>query len=107
VLSAVDLQEPWRVEGVDVEDTPAAEALEELFRPVNPTHDDGWDGTTPAEALTWAHASFVTLQAFLSLRERVRDGETFAVESAAVEAPCGRPRSRRCASPRRRRRCRR
>jgi hypothetical protein len=81
VLSSVDPEEPWRIEGVDVEDTPAAEALEELFRPINPEHDDGWDGTTPAEALTWAHASFVTLEAFTSLRERVREGETFAVES--------------------------
>ena len=81
VLSSVDPQEPWRVEGVDVEDTPAAEALEELFRPIDPERDDGWDETTPAEALTWAHASFVTLAAFRSLRERVREGETFAVES--------------------------
>jgi hypothetical protein len=81
VLSSVDRQEPWRVEGVDVEDTPAAEALEELFRPVDPAHDDGWDEAPPAEALTWAHASFVTLSAFVALRERVREGETFAVES--------------------------
>jgi hypothetical protein len=80
-LSSIDPQEPWRIEGVDVEDTPAAEALEELFRPVNPEHDDGWDETTPAEALTWAHASFVTLSAFIALRERVREGETFVVES--------------------------
>jgi hypothetical protein len=95
-LSSVDREEPWRVEGVDVEDTPAAEALEELFRPVDPADDDdGWADTTPAEALTWAHASFVSLDAFGSLRERVREGETFAVESvedvaamrtAAVEA---------------------
>lgn len=94
-LSSVDRQEPWRVEGVDVKDTPAAEALEELFRPIDPKHDDGWGGTTPAEALTWAHASFVSLSAFTALRERVREGETFAVESvtdvdaarsAAIEA---------------------
>ncbi|RCU47397.1 hypothetical protein DU504_08850 [Haloplanus salinus] len=94
-LSSIDRQEPWQVEGVDVEDTPAAEALEELFRPIDPERDDGWDGTTPAEALTWAHASFVTLAAFVALRERVREGETFAVESvtdvdavrsAAIEA---------------------
>jgi len=82
-LSSVDPQEPWRVEGVDVEDTPAAEALEELFGPVNPERDDGWAETTPAEALTWAHASFVSLSAFTALRERVHEGETFAVESAA------------------------
>jgi len=82
-LSSVDPQEPWRVEGVDVEETPAAEALEELFRPIDPEHDDGWDETTPAEALTWAHASFVALEAFTSLREQVREGETFAIESAA------------------------
>jgi len=95
VLSSVDPQEPWRVEGVDVEDTPAAEALEELFRPIDPERDDGWDETTPAEALTWAHASFVSLSAFTALREWVREGETFAVEavtdvdavrSAAIEA---------------------
>ncbi|MFC7172517.1 hypothetical protein ACFQL0_02315 [Haloplanus litoreus] len=80
---------------MDVEDTPAAEALEELFRPVDPAHDDGWGETTPARALTWAHSSFVALRAFTSLRERVREGETFAIESvedvaamrtAAVEA---------------------
>ncbi|QGX95778.1 hypothetical protein EI982_13775 [Haloplanus rallus] len=83
-LSSVDPREPWRVEGVDVADTPAAEALEELFRPVDPADDDdGWADGTPAEALTWAHASFVTLEAFLALRERVREGETFAIESAA------------------------
>jgi len=83
VLSSVDPQEPWRVEGVDVEETPAAEALEELFRSIDPKRDDGWDETTPAEALTWTHASFVALAAFTSLRERVRGGETFAVESTA------------------------
>jgi hypothetical protein len=84
VLSSVDAQEPWRIDGVDVEDTPAAEALEELFRPINPEHDDGWNGeATPARALTWAHASFVSLEAFTSLRERVREGETFAIESVA------------------------
>lgn len=83
-LSSVDPREPWRIEGVDVEDTPAAEALEELFRPVDPTDDDdGWADGMPAEALTWAHASFVTLEAFTALRERVREGETFAIESAA------------------------
>ena len=94
-LSSVDRQEPWQVEGVDVEDTPAAEALEELFRPIDPERDDGWDGTTPAEALTWTHASFVTLAALVALRERVREDETFVVESvtdvdavrsAAIEA---------------------
>jgi hypothetical protein len=82
-LSSVDPQEPWRIEGVDVEETPAAEALEELFRPIDPADDDGWTDTTPAQALTWAHASFVTLAAFRSLRERVREGETFAIESTA------------------------
>jgi hypothetical protein len=82
-LSSVDRQEPWRIEGVDVEETPAAEALEELFRPIDPADDDdGWADTTPARALTWAHASFVSLGAFTSLRERVRGGETFAIESA-------------------------
>jgi hypothetical protein len=83
-LSSVDRREPWRVEGVDVEGTPAAEALEELFAPIDPADDDdGWADGMPAEALTWAHASFVSLRAFRSLRERVREGETFAVESAA------------------------
>jgi hypothetical protein len=82
-LSSVDREEPWRVEGVDAERTPAAEALEELFRPIDPADDDdGWVDTTPARALTWAHAAFVTLDAFGSLRERVRGGETFAVDSA-------------------------
>lgn len=82
-LFSIDRQEPWRVEGVDVEETPAAEALTELFRPIDSADDDGWTDTTPARALTWAHASFVTLAAFASLRERVREGETFAIESAA------------------------
>jgi len=83
-LRSVDRQEPWRIEGVDVEDTPAAEALEELFEPIDPAdEDEGWADTAPAEALTWAHASFVTLEAFVSLRERVREGETFAIGSAA------------------------
>jgi len=82
-LSSVDPREPWRIDGVDVADTPAAEALEELFRPVDPSDDDDWTDAEPAEALTWAHASFVTLEAFLALRERVREGETFAIESAA------------------------
>jgi hypothetical protein len=82
-LSSVDAREPWQIEGVDVEDTPAAEALEELFRPVDPAHDDGWGDTTPARALTWAHASFVTLRAFRSFRDRVREGETFRLQSAA------------------------
>jgi len=82
-LSSVDPREPWRIDGVDVADTPAAEALEELFRPVDPSDDNDWTDAAPAEALTWAHASFVTLAAFRSLRERVREGETFALESAA------------------------
>ncbi|MFD1633553.1 hypothetical protein ACOZ4L_10205 [Haloplanus ruber] len=82
-LSSVDPREPWRIDGVDVADTPAAEALEELFRPVDPSDDDDWTDAAPAEALTWAHASFVTLAAFRSLREQVREGETFALESAA------------------------
>jgi len=83
-LSSVDRRDPWRVEGIDVADTPAADALEELFAPIDPADDDdGWRDGMPAEALTWAHASFVTLEAFVSLRERVREGETFAVESAA------------------------
>ncbi|WP_251342269.1 hypothetical protein [Haloplanus halophilus] len=85
-LSSVDPEEPWRIEGadvdVDVEETPAAEALDELFRPINPEYDEGWEETTPARALTWAHAAFVTLNAFTSLRERVREGETFALDSA-------------------------
>jgi hypothetical protein len=94
-LTSVDSREPWRVEGVDVEDTPAAEALAELYRPVDPAHDDGWGDTTPARAVTRAHESLVTLAAFTALRDRMREGETFAVESiedvarartAAVEA---------------------
>ncbi|RMB13495.1 hypothetical protein [Haloplanus aerogenes] len=81
-LPSVDPEQPWQVEGVDVEETPAEAALEELYRPVDPRRDDGWAETTPARALLWAHGSFVGLGAFASLRERVADGETFAVESA-------------------------
>lgn len=81
-LPSVDPEQPWRVEGVDVEDTPAEAALEELYEPIDPRHDDGWAETTPARSLLWAHGSFVGLGAFESLRERVADGETFALESA-------------------------
>lgn len=81
-LPPVDAEEPWRVEGVDTEDTPAAEALEELYRPIDPRHDDRWDDEWPARSLHWAHATLIGLRAFASLRARVADGETFAVESA-------------------------
>ena len=81
-LPPVDAEEPWQVEGVDTEDTPAAEALEELYRPIDPRHDDEWDDEWLARSLHWAHASLIGLRAFASLRARVADGETFAVESA-------------------------
>ena len=81
-LPPIDSEEPWQVEGVDTEDTPAAEALEELYRPIDPRHDDGWDDEWPARSLHWAHASLIGLRAFASLRTRVADGETFTVESA-------------------------
>lgn len=81
-LPAVDSEAPWRVEGVDVEDTPAEWALEELYRPIDPRYDDGWREAPPARSLLWAHDSFVGLAAFRSLRERVATGETFVVESA-------------------------
>lgn len=80
-LPPVDAEEPWRVEGVDVDDTPAAEALEELYRPIDPRHDDGWDDEWPARSLHRAHATLIGLEAFASLRARVADGDTFAVAS--------------------------
>ncbi|MFB6101738.1 MAG: hypothetical protein ABEJ73_04165 [Haloplanus sp.] len=94
-MPSVGAERPWQVEGVDVEDTPAAEALRELYRQFDPEHDDGWAEAQPAQSLLWAHGSFASLQAFASLRATVADGETFAVESvddvaamrtAAVEA---------------------
>jgi len=81
-LQSVDPEQPWQIEGVDVADTPAEVALEELHRPVDPRHDDGWVDAPLARSLLWAHGSFVGLEAFESLRERVADGETFAIESA-------------------------
>jgi hypothetical protein len=81
-LPAVDAERPWQVEGVDVEDTPAAEALRDLYRSIDPEYDDGWADAPPARSLLRAHRSFITLRAFASLRSRVADGETFAVESA-------------------------
>ncbi|WP_049937544.1 hypothetical protein [Haloplanus natans] len=81
-LPPVDAEEPWQIEGVDTEGTPAAAALEDLYRPINPRHDDDWDDEWPARSLHWAHASLLGLRAFASLRNAVADGETFAVESA-------------------------
>jgi len=81
-LPSVDPAKPWQVEGVDVADTPAEAALDDLYRPVDPRHDDRWGEASLARSLLWVHGSFVGLAAFASLRERVADGETFAVESA-------------------------
>lgn len=81
-LPDIDPREPWAVEGVDVDDTPAQRALDELYRPIDPRRDDGWEGAPPARSLHWAHTSLISVAAFRSLRARVADGETFAVESA-------------------------
>ena len=80
-LPDVDPERPWQVEGVEVADTPAERALDELYRPIDPRHGDGWDEAPPARSLHWAHASLIGVAAFGSLRARVADGETFAVES--------------------------
>lgn len=96
VASAVaDPERPWRVEGVDIDDTPARGALRRLARPLRAELDaDGFEGDV-ARSLLWIHSSFVDLRAFESLRARVADGERFAIESvddvaamrtAAVEA---------------------
>jgi hypothetical protein len=80
-LPRVDAEAPWRIEGVDVEETPAAAALAELYRSIDPRHDDGRDDEPPACALHRAHASLIDLRAFASLRARVAAGETVAIES--------------------------
>jgi hypothetical protein len=80
-LPEIDPREPWSIEGVEVDDTPAQRALDELYRPIDPRHDDRWDDVPPARALHWAHAALVAVAAFGSLRARVADGERFTVES--------------------------
>jgi hypothetical protein len=82
-LPPIDPERPWDVEGVDVGETPAVGALEDLHDPIHPRGSDAWAETTPALALVWAHRAFVALGGFRSLRARVADGETFAVDGAA------------------------
>jgi hypothetical protein len=76
-----DPEGPWTADGADVP-TVAERALENLFRPMDPRHDDGWQEDDPALAVVQAHGAFVALGAFRSLRARVRDGDVAAVRSA-------------------------
>ncbi|SEA22476.1 hypothetical protein SAMN04488065_2338 [Haloplanus vescus] len=80
-LPSVDSERPWQVEGVDVSETPAAEALEELYRPLDPEYELDWAEGSLARSLVRAHRAVVDLRAFESLRARVADGERFAIES--------------------------
>jgi len=80
-LPAVDGDRPWTVEGVDVSETPAGEALDDLYQPIDPEYEDGWADGTLARSVLWGHRSFVSLRAFASLRARVAEGERFEIES--------------------------
>ncbi|WP_435067813.1 hypothetical protein [Haloplanus sp. C73] len=80
-LPAVDPERPWEVGDVDVSETPAGEALDDLYRPVDPGYERAWSGDPLARSLVWGHRAFVSLRAFESLRARVADGERFAIES--------------------------
>jgi hypothetical protein len=89
-VDIADPARPWVVDGETAVDrnTPVAGALRELYWPIarrsgaDPTADEA-----VAQSLLTVHRMFVDLRAFESLRNRVVEGETFAVETAedAVE----------------------
>jgi hypothetical protein len=80
-LPSVDPERPWEVGDVDVSETPAGEALSDLYRPIDPEYEEGWDDGTLARSLVRGHRALVSLRAFELLRARVADGERFEIES--------------------------
>ena len=80
-----NVEDPSSFVEPDVSDTPAAWALERLYRAAD---DLDWvraakETDRPASAVLRAHDRLARYEAFESLRERVNDGETFAVSDAA------------------------
>jgi len=84
-VESVDPDRPWAVEGEGGadRDTPVADALRELYWPIDPQSgpDRTADGTVARSLLT-VHRMFVDLRAFEDLRGRVVEGEEFALDSA-------------------------
>lgn len=73
----------------DIEDTPAAWALQELYDPVADTHElnRAQSKGQPAHLILQAQSKLARIQAFSSLYERVDDGEYFAIKAVSdVEA---------------------
>ncbi|WP_248895597.1 hypothetical protein [Haloplanus halobius] len=94
-IEVADPDRPWEVADSDIEDTPAAEALQDLARPLRAEVGGNQFDEGVARPLLWVHGSLIDLRAFRALRDRVQSGETFAIESvddvaamrtAAIEA---------------------
>jgi len=78
-------ENPAATFGQDIEDTPAAWALEELYDYVSETYgiDHARSNDQPARVILEAQEAFARMQAFTSLYERIDEGERFAIEAVS------------------------
>lgn len=88
-LPAFDPGDPAATFGRDIEETPAAWALRDLYGHVSNTRgiDHARSNDQPAHVVLQAQEQLARIRAFTALYERIDDGERFAIEAASdVEA---------------------